>query len=212
VKVILALLVAAITAVPAPASAQTEEPKISLRPFFVVTAQRYSAIDTFQAVFGSPVQPAWGGGLQLAFRRGVYVDVTASRFQKTGQRAFFLDGQGYPLGIPLKVTVTPFEVTVGGKGRVSENTSVYIGGGAGSYAYTEESDDAADVSGVFRARHVGYLAVLGVEVHVSSFVSVAGDMQYARVPGVLGIGGVSKEAGDTDLGGIAGRIRVIVGR
>ena len=35
---------------------------------------------------------------------------------------------------------------------------------------------------------------------------------YARVPGILGKGGVSREVGEHDLGGIAGRVRVILGR
>ena len=52
----------------------------------------------------------------------------------------------------------------------------------------------------------------GVAYNVSRWVGVSGDAQYTRVSGIIGTGGVSQQTGDTDLGGIAGRFRVIVGR
>ena len=64
----------------------------------------------------------------------------------------------------------------------------------------------------FDKRHVGYLVVGGVEFRVSGWVAVSGDAQYTHVSGIIGSGGVSKEAGESDLGGIAGRFRVIIGR
>ena len=201
----------------APASAQVRRPplrpndlpKISLRPFFLATEQRFSARKTFETVFGKSVQPFWGGGLSVAFRNGFYVDVTASRFKKTGQRAFFFEGQGYPLGIPLTVTVTPLEVTAGQRSRITPSMFVYTGFGVGSYRYQESSqfDD-----GPFEKRHVGYLVAAGLEFRVSRWVGVSGDAQYTYVAGIIGTGGVSKEAGESKLGGIAGRFRVIVGR
>ena len=201
----------------APASAQVRRPplrpndlpKISLRPFFLATEQRFSARKTFETVFGKSVQPFWGGGLSVAFRNGFYVDVTASRFKKTGERAFFFEGQGYPLGIPLTVTVTPLEVTAGQRSRITPNMFLYTGFGVGSYRYQESSqfDD-----GPFEKRHVGYLVAAGLEFRITRWVGVSGDAQYTYVSGIIGTGGVSKEAGESKLGGIAGRFRVIVGR
>ena len=52
----------------------------------------------------------------------------------------------------------------------------------------------------------------GAEIRVSKWVGVAADVQYTRVPGMLGQGGVSQQVGETDLGGMAGRVRVILGR
>ena len=204
-------------AVAAPGSAQVrrpvprpdDPPKISLRPFFLATEQRFSARKTFETVFGQSVQPFWGGGLSVAFRNGFFVDVTASRFKKTGQRAFFFEGQGYPLGIPLTVTVTPLEVAAGQRARITPRMFLYTGFGVGSYRYQETSqfDDAP-----FEKRHVGYLVAAGLEFRVSRWVGVTGDAQYTYVSGIIGTGGVSKEADETKLGGIAGRFRVIVGR
>jgi hypothetical protein len=204
-------------ALAAPASAQVrrpplplnDPPKISLRPFFLATEQRFSARKTFETIFGKSAQPFWGGGLSVAFRNGFYVDVTASRFKKTGQRAFFFEGQGYGLGIPLTVTVTPLEVTAGQRSRITPRMFLYTGFGVGSYRYqeTSEFDD-----GPFEKRHVGYLVAAGLEFRVSRWVGVSGDAQYTYVAGIIGTGGVSKEADESKLGGIAGRFRVIIGR
>ena len=213
----ISLILICAVAVAAPASAQaprpvarpSDQPKISLRPFFLATAQKFSARNTFETIFGSSVQPFFGGGLSIAFRNDFYVDVTASRFKKTGERAFFFEGQGYPLGIPLTVTVTPLEVTAGQRARITPSMFLYTGFGVGSYRYQESSqfDD-----GPFEKRHVGYLVAAGLEFRISRWVGVSGDAQYTYVSGIIGTGGVSKEADETQLGGIAGRFRVIVGR
>ena len=87
----------------------------------------------------------------------------------------------------------------------------YAAGGIGRYNYKEESDFSADGDAV-DAHHVGYLVNGGVEFRVQKWIGLAVDAQYTHVPGILGQGGVSKEAGETDLGGIAARFKVIVGR
>jgi len=208
INIIIAALICA-ASVAAPVSAQAPPPPISLRPFVLATAQGFSARNTFKTVFGSSVQPFWGGGLSVAFKSGFFVDVTASRFKKTGERAFFFDGQGYRLGIPLTVTVTPLEFMAGQRTQVTPRIFPYVGFGVGSYRYQETStfDDAA-----FEKRHVGYLIAGGVEFRITRWVAVSGDAQYTRVRGILGTGGVSLEAEEKDLGGPAGRFRVIVGR
>ena len=57
-----------------------------------------------------------------------------------------------------------------------------------------------------------YLVNGGVEFRVHKWIGLSVDAQYTHVPDILGQGGVSKEAGETDLGGIAARFKVIVGR
>ena len=79
----------------------------------MITEQRFAAVNTFDAVFGHRVEPFWGGGAQVVFRDGVYVDLALSRFRKSGQRAFRFNGQNFRLGIPLTATITPFEMTGG---------------------------------------------------------------------------------------------------
>jgi opacity protein-like surface antigen len=196
-----------------PAQAQTffDNPPVSVRPFFLVAGERFSATRTFDAVFGQIVQPLWGGGVQLASRNGFFFDVTVSRFNKRGERAFFFEDEGFGLGTPLTVTLTPVEFTFGGRFRPESRLSPYAGAGIGTYGYKETSPDFSEES-TFEKRHVGYLAVGGVDYRISRLVGVSGDVQYTRVTGIVGSGGVSQSAGENDLGGIAARFRVLIGR
>lgn len=203
----------------APLSAQVRRPppppppvpKVALRPFFLLTAERFFAVDAFDAVFGRPLQSLWGGGLEVAWRNGLYVDVAVSRFHKKGQRAFFFNGQGFGLGIPLTATLTPLEATAGRRMRVTPRVFAYVGGGLGSYAYSETSQ-FSDSGDAVEARHLGYLGVVGAEYRPKRSFGVSGDIQVTRVPGILGEQGLSKETGERDLGGVAVRFRVILGR
>jgi len=194
---------------PVTPSSPSDAPALSLRPFFVYAGERFAAQDTFEAVFGRPFQSLYGGGLQLAFRSGFYVDVTATQFKKIGQRAFFFEGQGFPLGIPLTAKLTSFELSSGIRFWASPRFLPYVGAGVGTHRYLETSDfDDGD----FTARHVGYLVVGGAEFRLGRWFAVSGDVQYTRVPGILGEGGVSRETGESDFGGTAGRFRLIIGR
>jgi len=194
---------------PVTVSSPNAVPSLSVRPFFVVAAERFTAQETFRTAFSHSFQSLYGGGLQLVFRNGFYVDVTASQFKRTGQRAFFFEGEGFPLGIPLTVTLTPLEISAGGRFLATPRFFPYAGAGVGTYGYKEASEfDDGD----FAARHVGYLIVGGAEFRLSRWVAVSGDLQFTRVPGILGQAGLSKEVGENDLGGTAGRFRLILGR
>ena len=210
--VLIAAPLAAQTGRPATSSAE-DTPKLSLRPFFVATEESFAAKTTFKAAFGQSMEPFFGAGAQLSMRNGVFVEVGASRFRKSGQRAFVSNGQTFQLGIPLTATITPFEITAGYRFGASKSRRVipYAGVGVGRYSYQETGDAAADGDNV-DTHHSGYLAVGGVEFRVHRWIALSADAQYTRVPGILGAGGVSQDAGETDLGGIAARFKVLVGR
>ena len=61
-------------------------------------------------------------------------------------------------------------------------------------------------------RHAGLVVTGGAEVRVTRWIGVTGDVQYTHVTGILGSGGISKDLGESDFGGVAGRVRVIIGR
>lgn len=220
-KTFFAVLVALAIAVPA--AAQPTD-GLSFRPFALVSVQRFTAQDTFKAIFGESTQVFWGGGLNITQGDQFYLELTASRFEKTGQRAFFNNGQSFGLGIPLEATITPFEVTAGyrfHRAPPRARTAVrsrgparfipYLGGGAGLYQYKETSDFSTDAENV-DTHHAGLIAEGGIEVRLHRWFAIAGDVRYTYVPGILGSGGVSEAAGESDLGGIAGRIKLVVGR
>jgi len=211
-------LVLALLLMSAPLAAQSsfdpDEPyAASVRLFFLATDQSFAADTTFRAAFGKSVEPFFGGGLQVAMDNGVFVEFGISRFKRAGQRAFFNNGQTFQLGIPLTATITPLELSVGYRFFASGSSRVipYAAAGIGRYAYREESDFAVEGDNV-DTHHAGYLASGGVEVRLHRWIGVAVDAQYTHIAGILGAGGISKDAGETDLGGIAGRVKVLIGR
>ena len=219
----LAALLAVLTAAPAAAQSlsqdQTADPAgfsepyaVSFRGVVFYAIQNFAAKQTTEATFGNSRQPFWGGGFQVASPGGFYVELDVSRFKQTGQRAFINNGQTFPLGIPLTVTVTPIEFSFGYRfGAMSSRVVPYAAGGVGRYNYKEESDFAGDGDNV-DTHHVGYLATGGVEFRAQKYIGIAVDVQYTHVPGILGTNGVSQQAGETDLGGIAARFKLIIGR
>src|SRR4029078_3581273 len=120
-------------------------PAVSFRPFLLVSAVQPAAKKTFEAVLGEMLQPFWGGGVQVALRSGFFVEVNASRFEKTGQRAFVFNGQAFPLGIPLTARITPLEFSGGYRFAVSPRIIPYGGAGVARYAYVEKADFAGTV-------------------------------------------------------------------
>jgi hypothetical protein len=199
-------------ALAAPAAAQ-DAPPLSIRPLAIATGQSFAATQTFDATFGKAFFPFFGGGVQVVIHDRFVVELTASRFRQTGQRAFLSNGTAFQLGIPLTATITPFEITGGYRFTLRSLPRVrpYLAAGIGSYGYTETSSFAGpgdDVS----TRHTGGVLNGGVEVRVHRWVGVAADVQYSHVPGILGNAGVSQQAGETDLGGVAARLKVVIGR
>lgn len=196
---------------PAPQPSSTDAPSISLRPFVMGSVESFSATDTFSAVFGQSRQPFFGGGLDVVFGGRVFVDVTASRFRKTGERAFLYKGEAFRLGLPLTAELTPFEITGGYRFRQSGLIIPYAGAGFGTYRY-KETAPSSDPGENVDVRHTGTMLLGGVEFRLHRWIGVGVDAQYTHIPGVLGTGGLSKDAGEDDLGGVAARFKVVVGR
>jgi len=194
----------------APALAQ-DDPSIAIRPFVFGSVQSFTAIDTFDAVFGRAYDPFYGGGVQAVFDGKFFVELSASRFRQTGQRAFISGGQKFRLGIPLTATIVPFEVTGGYRFHFSPRVRPYVAAGVGSYRYKETStfnDPSEDVD----VRHAGFVVNGGAEFRAHRWVGIGADIEYSHIPGILGSGGVSLQAGEKDLGGVSARLKLIVGR
>ena len=192
-------------------SAETDG--LALRPFVMGTRQTFAAAHTFEAIFGRSHEPFFGGGLQVIVKGRYYAEVVASRFRKTGERAFRHNGENFRLGLPLTAQITPLEVTGGYRFDMRPNQPIvpYAGAGIGTYAYTESSP-SSDPEENLDVRHRGFVLTGGVEVRLHRWVRVNVDEQYTRVPGILGLNGISRDAGEDDLGGFAVRVKIVVGR
>lgn len=209
--------IALVLAAAVPASAQTSggsgAPTVSLRGFGMVAGEDFTASKTFDATLGGSFQPFFGGGVEVTVHDALFIDATFSRFRKTGERAFVFGGRTFKLGIPLRVTVTPFEVTGGYRFHFGGARRIvpYAGAGIGTYKFRETSSFSDNGENV-DVRHAGYLLVGGAELRLYRWVGLAGDAQYTHVPGILGKGGLSQQVDEDDLGGIAVRLKVIIGR
>jgi hypothetical protein len=160
-------------ALSAPVSAQ-DEPSLSIRPFFLATGQSFAAVDTFDAAFGKSYFPFFGGGGQVVFKATYFVEITASRFQENGERAYLSGGKAYKLGIPLTATITPLEVTGGYRFRLPTLPRVrpYAAGGFGSYGY-QETSSFADSGENIDTRHAGFVVNGGAEFRLHRWIGVA---------------------------------------
>ena len=205
------LALVALLALVAPAASAQDEPDVAIRPFVFGSVQAFAAVDSFDAVFGRSYEPFFGGGVQVVFHEQFFVELAASRLKQTGERAFISNGQSFRLGIPLTATLTPFEVTAGYRFKVSPAVRPYIAAGAGTYQYKETSsfnDPGEDLD----VRHTGFVVNGGADFRLHPWIRIGADVQYTRVPGILGTAGVSAQAEETDLGGVAARFKLIVGR
>jgi opacity protein-like surface antigen len=191
----------------ASASAQN----LSFRPLLMFSEQQFAATTTFEATMGQAHQPFWGGGLNITQDDRFYLEVSASRFEKTGQRAFVNNGQIYRLNIPLTASVTPLEFSAGYRFHPWTQVVPYVGGGAGAYHYKESSEFSTAQEDV-DTTHAGLILEGGIEFRLHRWVGVAADGHYTYVPGILGDAGISKDVAEKSLGGIAARIRIIVGK
>lgn len=175
------------------------------------TEQAFAAINTFDGAFEKNRAPFVGGGVQVVVLDRFVAEVGASRFRMTGERAFHSGTQTYRLGIPLTATITPVEVTGGYRLPLWEHARPYVAAGFGSYAYKETSD-FSDPGENVDTRRSGFVVNGGFEFRLHRWVGASADVQYSRVKGILGAGGLSQQLGESDLGGVAARFKVIVGR
>lgn len=187
-----------------------------IRGFGDVGATLFSASDSFDAVLGSSTGLFFGGGVEVVLPRRYFFNVRVSRFQKSGERVFVEGGEVFPLGIDMKVGITPVEVTGGyrfqARGR-TRNIIPYVGAGIGWHRYSETSD-FADGSENVSETFTGFHALGGVEFRLSRLFAIGGEGQWTTVPDALGseTSSASEAFGETNLGGMAFRIRFTVGR
>ena len=113
-------------------SAAPREPPLAVRGFVGFGITQFLAHDTFKAVFGDAQGSLWLAGGQALFRHGLFAEIGAQQFRRTGQRVFIFDGTVIPLGIANTVTITPITAIVGFRFKPRNRVVPYFGGGVGS--------------------------------------------------------------------------------
>jgi len=214
-----------------PATRRNDANAIRIRGFATVGGIVFQAKESFDAVFGTNTGVPFGGGGQVLLPFGFYAEAAVWHFTEDGERAFVAsDGSVFPLGIPLKVGITPFEVTGGWRYRhcpapprtakpprpvttrpCAPRFIPYAGAGLTSLKYTETSD-FEDTDEDLDDRFNGFHVVGGADYRVSRWIAVGGEVLWSSVPDALGAGGVSEAFDEDNLGGTAFRLKIIIGR
>lgn len=207
-----------------PATQARPRETIGVRGFVTVGNFSARSADTFEAVLGSNAGVIFGGGAHVLLPRGFYVEASASRFRREGERVFVgADQEIFPLGIPLEVTLTPLEITGGWRYRHCPRTAKrtttmcrpavipYVGGGFSSYRYQETSDFSATEDDVDE-RFAGFHLLGGVEYRAMPWLAVGGELAWSSIADAIGEAGVSAAFNETDLGGMTLRLKISIGR
>jgi len=169
---------------------------------------RFSAQNSFQAITGAGGGAVLGGGAEVRIGR-LFLGGSIDRYTQTGQRVLVIDREVFGLGVPDTISLVPMTAMAGwrfGHG----NATPYVGGGIGTVLFKEESL-AADPSENIRTRFTSYHVVGGVEIR-NGWVATAFEIAYSRIPDSIGFGGASAAFQESNLGGVAGRIKILVGR
>ena len=183
----------------------------SVRGFGQFGIVRFASAESFRAVTGSSNGLMVGGGGQVTFENGFFVQGSYERFHTTGQRVLVFENQTFDLGIENDVTVTPIQLTGGYRFVFSKRTVGYMGGGLGWYRFSENDEFSAPSENV-RDTASSYHVMGGVEYPVGQWLWLGGEAHWAAAIGALGDGGVSGVFEENDLGGFTLRMKVSVGR
>jgi opacity protein-like surface antigen len=162
------------------------------------------------AVFGGSGGVTLGGGVRIGVTRHLYAEASGRRFAKAGQRVFVADARSpvFRLGHPLEVRLTTFQATVGWRFRPMRSLVPYAGAGLGFAAFREESTVAGVTEAHSQGKPTGHV-LAGAEYGRGRF-RLAVEAEYLAVPDSIGVGGVSKVYGETDVGGFSVVAKVVI--
>lgn len=161
----------------------------------------FSASNSMKAVFDSSSAPTFGGRVGWVFGRGIYAALSVRSLSEDGERVFVADTSSpvFKLGHPLSMSLLPVDLTVGYRFRTRRWFTPYVGLGGGKVSYEEKSTVGGVTEQESRSK-ASWHVLGGVEVGRGR-LRVAAEALYSGVPDGIGVGGVSKVYGESDLGG-----------
>jgi opacity protein-like surface antigen len=187
-------------------------PGLRWRLFGSAAFEQFQAKESFDAVFGSPSAPVFGGGFDVLVGRHLFVQADAGFVRRTGERVFVFEGEVFPLGIDEKMQLTTIAINAGYRFGRGGRVTPYVGGGGVAAFYREEATGTEGAGQEFSKNGVGGQAIGGVEFRVSRWFSTAVEGRYRYLPGIIGDDGVSREFSEDNLGGAAVGIKLLIGR
>jgi len=169
---------------------------------------RFAAQNSFQSITGQGGGAVVGGGGEARIGN-FFVGGSIDRYTQTGQRVLVIDREVIGLGVPDTISLVPMKALAGWRFEHNYATP-YVGGGIGTVLFKEESL-AADPDENVQSRFMSYHAIAGVEFR-NGWVATAFEVEYSRIPDSIGLGGASAAFQESNLGGVVGRIKILVGR
>ena len=209
----LALAIAVLLVSPFDAAAQAAPTSASIEGYAMFGRINFSSAESFDAIVGEPSGQIFGGGTRIGVGLGGwFFEVGAWRYRADGERVLVVNDTVYPLGIPVRVTVTPIELSSGWRFRLRRLPKVtpYVAGGITSMHYSETSEFSTSMENT-AAFFNGYHLLGGAQYKVWRWLGVAGEAAWTTVPDAIGESGVSKAFNETDLGGTTLRVKVTIG-
>ncbi len=210
------LAAAFLLALPAAAALAQHETRPHAGPGVEIAAEgqlgyfRMAAIDSANAVFGSPNALSYGGALRVTVWRGAFVSVGLRSFAKDGERVFVADASSpvQKLGFPLTMRTTMVLPAVGYRFWNGRLIVPYLSAGVAITTYSEKSEVEGQPFDADRTK-AGFVGAAGVEVG-RGLLRVGVEVGYATAPNVLGEAGVSKVYGETNAGGFHAIGKVVI--
>jgi opacity protein-like surface antigen len=187
------------------------EPTAAFRGFGRIGFAQFAARQSFEAIFGDARGIAFGGGAQVQFRNGMFIQGSVERLRKTGERVFVMEDTVFPLGIEDTITITPLHLAAGYRMRVGRSIAPYGGGGI-SFVYLTQTSEFDLPDEKYSKHSRGVNAIGGVEFRIASSISMTGELRYDHFPNALGGGGVSQLFNERNSGGVRTQFKVILGR
>ena len=170
----------------------------------------FAAADSFEATMGTRTDSGFGFGATVTrVWKQLFVDVGYAQQKLDGNRVFIDNGQVYNLGVPFTVTTRPLDLVAGWRFPVGRLVP-FVGAGMSLITYKETAPFATGADDIEESS-TGSTFLGGVDVSVARLLRIGGEFRYRAVHGVLGIGGVSEDFGEDQLGGVAAALRVSVG-
>src|SRR5262245_9044843 len=184
------------------------KPKPGFAAFGLFDYQKMAASDTFDAILNTSSLTGFGaGGEGVNLYGGLFARVTFSRSSETGSRVAIVDRQVLSLNIPLELTLTTTEVGGGWRVPMDRLRKYNAYGGAGVlFVNYKETSQFAESGDDTKETFTGYDFFGGIDAALGKYLFAGAEAQYRLVPNALGEGGVSKDFGETDLGGFVFRV------
>jgi opacity protein-like surface antigen len=186
------------------------EPGSGYRVYFTVNRISFAARRTFDAVLGTSALTAMGGGGEYRFWKGLFVRGAISTASAEGSRAFIVNEEVVPLGIPLRVRLTPVEIAAGWR-YVLDRSRRYVayGGGGLIAARFSQTSDFADSDENTNQWFNGYVVSGGIDVRLRGSMTAGAEVQYRTLPDALGAESIGEAFEENDLGGFV--LRLLIG-